>query len=151
MGRNAQYLVVIYALEHTDGAPVATGRIARLLNRSPAAATEMIQRLANDELVQYERYSGVELTDAGREQAAELYDTHKTLCRFFRDVLTLDNYAQEALSLAGAVDPDIARRLETTILPPDSDTMKPITLLPSREQLPPTKGKEQTDASQNQE
>lgn len=147
-GRTAQYLIVIYALEHAEGAPVSTGRIGRVLDRSPAAATEMIQRLADDELVEYERYSGVSLTASGRDEAVDLFETHETFCRFFRDVLMLDNYAQEALSLAGVVDPEIARRLETTILPPD-DTATKSAIFSTLDLSTPTNGNGRTDPSRS--
>jgi DtxR family Mn-dependent transcriptional regulator len=130
-GQTAQYLVVIYGLEQRDGPPVPTGRIARVLDRSPSAATEMIQRLAENCLVEHEPYSGVELTAAGRERAADLYASHETLCRFFRDVLGLEEYAQEALTLAGVVDSDITHRLETTIIPrtePQSGPLTPLSI-----------------------
>ncbi|MGQ4557028.1 metal-dependent transcriptional regulator [Halobellus sp. GM3] len=130
-GKTAQYLVVIYALEEMEGPPVRSGRIARLVDRSPSATTEMIQRLAENGLVEHEPYTGVELTEEGRERAAGLYETHVTFCRFFRDVLELDDYAREALLLAGVVDREIAKRLEGTILPPDDVRSKPIRLLPS--------------------
>lgn len=45
MVRVSQYLVVIYTLEQSEGTPVSTGRIVQELDRSPSAATEMIQRL----------------------------------------------------------------------------------------------------------
>lgn len=129
MGRTVQYLVVIYALEQAEGTPVPTGRIAGTLDRSPSATTEMMQRLAADNLVEYERYSGVQLTAEGQIRATELYETHETLCRFFRDILTIDDYAREALLLAGTVSPKIAHRLETTVLPQTS-LSKEITPLP---------------------
>lgn len=66
----------------------------------------MIQRLADTGFVEHEPYTGVELTEMGRERAASLYETHETLCRFFRDVLDLNDYAQEALTLVGVVDGD---------------------------------------------
>lgn len=145
-GRTAQYLIVIYALEHAEGVPVPTGQVGRVLDRSPAAATEMIQRLADDELVEYERYYGVKLTTYERKQAADLFETHETFCRFFRDVPMLDDYANEALSLAGVVDPEIARRLETTILPPDDATSKSV-IFSTLEQSTLTEGDEQTGPS----
>lgn len=117
MGRVAQYLVVIYALERSDETPVATGRIAAELDRSPSTTTEMVQRLAADGLVEYEPYTGVQLTDSGREQARGLYETYRTLRRFFRDVLDIPEYDHEALALTGNVSPVVAQRLRQTIVP----------------------------------
>lgn len=145
--RTARYLVVIYALERTEEPPVRTGRIARVVDRSPAATTEMIQRLAADGLVEHEPYAGVTLTEVGRAEAADLYETHVTLCRFFRDVLDIDDYAWEALSLAGVVDGEIASRLEGTILPPENSSSRPYRLLPSGDRSGPTNAEAQFDTS----
>lgn len=120
MGRVPQYLVVIYALERAGETPVATGRIAAELDRSPSTATEMVQRLAADGLVEYEPYTGVELTDSGRERARERYETYRTLRRFFRDVLDIEACEREALALAGNVSPVVADRLRQTIVPPNT-------------------------------
>lgn len=120
MGRVPQYLVAIYALERAGETPVATGRIAAELDRSPSTTTETVQRLAADGLVEYEPYTGVELTDSGRERARERYETYRTLRRFFRDVLDIEAYDQEALALAGNVSPVVADRLRQTIVPPNT-------------------------------
>lgn len=122
MGRIAHYLIVIYRLEQELNPPVSTGRIAQELDRSPPAVTEMIQRLEAKDLVKHEPYSGVELTNAGRERAQDLNESHQTLCRFFRDVLGLEEYEEEALELAGTVSPTVTNRLKTTVLPGKSLT-----------------------------
>lgn len=114
---HAQYLVVIYGLAQSKGVPVATGQIAQELERSPSATTEMIQRLEIDGFVEHEPYTGVYLTETGRERAQDLYESHQTLCRFFRDVLNLEEYEQEALELAGTVSPTVTQRLASTVIP----------------------------------
>lgn len=117
MGRIAHYLIVIYDLEQDLNPPVSTGRIAEEIDRSPPAVTEMIQRLEAKDLVKHEPYRGVELTSAGRERAHDLYESHQTLCRFFREILGLEEYEEEALELAGTVSPTVTNRLKTTVLP----------------------------------
>ena len=119
MNRTAQYLAVVYRLSREEGEPVPSGRIAETLDRSPAATTEMIQRLESEGLVEHEPYEGVRLTASGRERAAERYRTYETLRVFFRDVLELDAYEREAFELVGAVSPTVAERLEETILTTD--------------------------------
>lgn len=122
MSRVAKYLVVLYRLEESESPPVATGRIAKEVDRSPSATTEMIQRLEAEQLVEHEPYSGVTLTQTGREQARELHKSYRTLCRFFREVLELENPEPEALEVVGTVSPMVVRRLAHTILPPESDS-----------------------------
>lgn len=116
MSRVPQYLLVIYIAEQQDPGPVAPGTIADALDRSPAAATEMLQRLEERGLLTREPYEGATLTPDGRETAAELYETYATLSQFFREVLELDDYEEEALQLAGTISPVVAERLASTLL-----------------------------------
>ncbi len=123
MNRTAQYLTVLYRLAREEGEPVPSGRIAETLDRSPAATTEMIQRLESEGFVENEPYGGVTLTASGRERAAERYRTYETLRVFFRDVLELDAYEREAFELVGAVSPTVAERLEETLLESEEATL----------------------------
>ena len=115
MSDAAQYLLVVYQLAGPSGEPVASGRVADELGRSPSSATEMLQRLADQGLVDYQPYEGTRLTDAGREQAAELQESYLVLRRFFEDVLDLDDPDAEAFELAGSVSPLVTDRLATTV------------------------------------
>jgi len=119
MERVAQYLVVVYDRERTDGPPVEPGTVARTMGRSPSATTEMLQRLADDGLVDYEPYEGVTLTDRGRERATELYDTYRTLSAFFEEVLELDAPEREARAVVDTVSPTVADRLDDLLLDGD--------------------------------
>ncbi|MFY4812900.1 metal-dependent transcriptional regulator [Haloarcula argentinensis] len=116
-----EYLLAIYIAQHRDDPPVAPGELGEMLDRSPAAVTEMCQRLAEDGLVSYEPYDGVTLTESGREEATELHETYVTVSWFFRGVLDLDDHETEAMELAGLVSPMVAERLAAT-LPCDAET-----------------------------
>lgn len=70
------YLRSIYKLQHGDEA-VATSRIAAALGIRPPSVTDMVQRLAHDGLVQYQRYNGVRLTAAGRRLALGVTRRHR--------------------------------------------------------------------------
>lgn len=111
----ARYLLVLEIAERRRSPPVAPGHVADVLDRSPSAATEMLQRLDDRGLVRYEPYEGATLTPGGKERARGLYDTYRILWRFFRDVLGLDAPREEAMSLAGAVSPTVAQRLAATL------------------------------------
>jgi DtxR family Mn-dependent transcriptional regulator len=121
MSRASQYLLAIYIAQQRDGPPVQPGTLAEMLERSPASATEMCQRLADDGLVSYEPYEGVTLTESGQERASELHETYATVSWFFRSVLDLDDYETEAMEMAGLVSPSVAQRLAAT-LPHDTET-----------------------------
>ena len=120
-----QYLLAIYIAKHRQDPPVSFGVVADVLDRSPASVTEMCQRLDEQGLVVHEPYEGVTLTDEGRERAVDLHETYVTLSWFFRDVLELDDYEEEAMAMAGTVSADVTERLATALLsddPPQSVT-----------------------------
>jgi len=116
-----QYLLAIYIAQQRHDPPVQPGVLAEMLDRSPASATEMCQRLADDGLVSYEPYDGVTLTDSGQERARQLHETYATISWFFRSVLGLDDHETEAMEMAGLVSPTVAERLAAT-LPHDTET-----------------------------
>jgi Mn-dependent DtxR family transcriptional regulator len=119
-----QYLIVTYIAEQRGSGAVRPGEIADDLGRSPAATTEMLQRLEDRGLVTYEPYEGATLTPEGRETAAELYETYTVLSRFFEEVLGLEDHEREAIQLAGTVSPDVAERLDSALLAErDADTV----------------------------
>lgn|GEM_PF-416468 len=124
MSETAQYLLVIHIAERRGSEPVPTGEIADALDRSPAATTEMLQRLEDRGLVTQEPYEGATLTGEGRETAAELHEAYTALSRFFDGVLGLEHYEREAMQLAGTVSPDVAERLDSVLLTDrDADTV----------------------------
>ena len=73
------YLKVIYRLEREEGAPVGTSAIADALDVTAPTATRMLEKLADEELIEREKYSGVELTEHGRRIALETVRHHRLL------------------------------------------------------------------------
>ena len=116
MSGDSEYLLVLYRAERRLDGPVSPGAVADAIGRSPAATTEMPQRLEDRGLVAHEPYEGATLTADGRARAEELHETYVTLSRFFRDVLELEAHEKEAMSLAGALSPAVADRLDATLL-----------------------------------
>lgn len=121
-----QYLLAIYIAEHRQSPPVSFGLVAEVLDRSPAAVTEMCKRLDEEGLVDHEPYEGVTLTAEGETTAEDLHETYVTLSWFFRDVLDLENYESEAMEMAGTVSAEVAERLATTLLA-DEEALGPPT------------------------
>jgi len=64
--------------------------IVRLLNVKTASVVGAMKTLAQKGLVAHERYGYIELTHQGVAVASEIYDRHKTLYRFLREVLDVD-------------------------------------------------------------
>ncbi|EMA01699.1 metal-dependent transcriptional regulator [Haloferax denitrificans] len=118
-----QYLLTLYIAEREgdEETPISPGYVADALDRSPPAATERLQNLDAKGLVEYEPYEGATLTAEGRDAATDLYDTYRTLSRFCRDVLGLDDHEDEAMELVGNVSQTVAERLAATLLRDEAD------------------------------
>ena len=120
MNRADRYLLAVYRATADGSDRVASGDVADAVGRSPAATTEMLQRLESRGLVRYEPYEGVALTDEGRAVAEPLHETHAVLSSFFRDVRGVDDHDAEAMQVAGAISPAVAERLDETLLDDES-------------------------------
>jgi len=80
------YLKQIYLL--TEEAPLAgTQALADRLGVAPASVTVMLQKLGALELVAYEQYRGVRLTEAGTAAALEILRHHRLLECFLHRAL----------------------------------------------------------------
>ncbi|MEM0996590.1 MAG: metal-dependent transcriptional regulator [Bacteroidota bacterium] len=70
------YLKAIYKYSVDDG-PVSTNTIARYLQTTPASVTDMLKRLNEKSLVNYQPYRGARLTDSGRKVALKIIRKHR--------------------------------------------------------------------------
>ncbi|MND59909.1 Iron-dependent repressor IdeR [compost metagenome] len=71
------YLKAIYKLtEHIVG-NVTTNAIAEVMNTKAASVTDMLKKLAEKKLINYERYQGVSLTKKGEEIAVQIIRKHR--------------------------------------------------------------------------
>jgi DtxR family Mn-dependent transcriptional regulator len=72
------YLKAIYSLRQSDES-VRTVALAAHLNVKPPTVTAMLKTLADLQLVHYEPYRGVELTEAGEQIALEIVRHHRLI------------------------------------------------------------------------
>ena len=73
------YLKALYLLESQDEAAVTISALSAKLEVRPASASAMVARLADDGLVDHQRYGGVRLTDEGRRRALAVVRRHRLL------------------------------------------------------------------------
>lgn len=81
---------ILLAQDEGAGDPVSTGRIASALEVTPGTATAMMKTLAGSGLVSYEPYSGVRLTEAGRQLAVHVLRRHRLIELFLVQVMKMD-------------------------------------------------------------
>jgi len=72
------YLKAIYSLRHTDE-QVRTVALATHLNVKPPTVSAMLKTLADLQLIRYEPYRGVKLTQAGEQIALEIVRHHRLI------------------------------------------------------------------------
>jgi DtxR family transcriptional regulator, Mn-dependent transcriptional regulator len=78
--RIEDYLEAIYNVQNKKGY-VRVKDLANALSVSCPSVTEMLNKLARLQLISYEKYGGVLLTDKGGEIARTVKDRHDTLVR----------------------------------------------------------------------
>jgi len=115
MNTQAQYLKAIYLTQQQADGPASTGDVANLLDVSPASANEMIGKLEDRDLLDHEKYKGVDLTEQGIKQARDALQNYCIIERFLVEVLEVEEFRAEAKQLEGVIDETVAERLDTII------------------------------------
>ncbi|HKS07534.1 MAG TPA: metal-dependent transcriptional regulator [Gemmatimonadaceae bacterium] len=116
------YLKAIYELER-DGAAAETNDIALRLSIAPASVSGMVQRLAGQGLVKYERYRGARLTKSGRAAALRTLRRHRILECYLTQVLHYDwdRVHDEAERLEHAASDELIERMAVALGDPVVD------------------------------
>jgi len=105
------------------GSLVPMGQIAGALGVAPGTVTSMVKTLAKSGLVSYEPYSGVELTEAGRQLATHVLRRHRLIELFLVRVLEVDwsEVHEEAELLEHAVSDRLIDRMDEMLGRPSAD------------------------------
>lgn len=116
------YLKAIYAIERS-GEPAATNDIAQELSIAPASVSGMLQRLADQGLVEHERYRGARLTPAGRKAALRTLRRHRVIEAYLVRALGYgwDGVHAEAERLEHAASDELIDRMAEAIGEPLTD------------------------------
>lgn len=71
------YLKAIFKLQEQSGEAINTNSIANAMDTKAASVTDMIKKLSDKKLLKYQKYKGVQLTDAGKKIAIETVRKHR--------------------------------------------------------------------------
>lgn len=71
------YLKAIYHLSQSLSSEISTNAIAEKLDTKPSSVTDMVQRLAEKQVLTYKKYKGTKLTEKGRQLAVEIIRKHR--------------------------------------------------------------------------
>src|SRR5918992_899475 len=116
------YLKAIYDLERSGNA-AGTNEIAEQLAIAPASVSGMVRRLAEQGLIEHERYHGARLTEAGRRAALRTLRRHRIIEAYLAQALgyAWDRVHDEAERLEHAASDELIDRMATAIGEPARD------------------------------
>jgi DtxR family Mn-dependent transcriptional regulator len=117
------YAKAIYSLQHRTGDPVATNDLAERLQVTPASASGMIKKLADQGLVEHVPYKGVQLTAEGEQVALEVLRHHRLLELYLVEQLGVpwDRVHEEAEALEHVISEDLEARIAAKLGNPTHD------------------------------
>jgi len=124
-----EYIEAIYSFNE-KGETAKTSELAKRLKVAPPSVTEMLKRLSEEGLIEYEPYKGAILTGKGTALAQRVVRKHRLLERFLYDFLGLkkEKVHDEACRLEHSLSDEAAAALCKTLNVPETcpDDRKPI-------------------------
>jgi DtxR family transcriptional regulator, Mn-dependent transcriptional regulator len=123
------YLKAIYKLqtEKEDNSGVSTSQLAKKMDVANASVTNMLKRLSEMGLVNYESYYGTSLTESGKKIALEMIRHHRLLELYLKEMLgySWDEVHEEAEKLEHHIseqfEDKIAEMLNNPTVDPHGD------------------------------
>ncbi|MCU4925132.1 metal-dependent transcriptional regulator [Halobacteria archaeon AArc-dxtr1] len=117
------YLKAIYQLQRGGDNRIKTSEIAAELDVTSPTVTSMLEKLAERELVDREKYQGVTLTPEGETVALEVVRHHRLLEAYLTEHLDYDwsEVHEEADTLEHHISEDFERRVAAVLDEPDVD------------------------------
>lgn len=108
------YLKIIYFLVLRDGEKASPTSIAETLGNSPASVVDMLKKLSDKKLIQYDKSRGARLTEVGKKTALGIVRNHRLWEVFLHEKLgySWDEVHALAEQLEHVHDPVLADRLD---------------------------------------
>jgi DtxR family Mn-dependent transcriptional regulator len=117
------YAKALYELQGRGEAPVGTTAVADRVGVTPASASGMLRRLADEGLVEYAPYHGARLTPEGERIALEMIRHHRLIELFLAEVLGMpwDRVHGEAEVLEHHISEELEELIAAKLGEPDLD------------------------------
>ncbi|RZK62823.1 MAG: metal-dependent transcriptional regulator [Pedobacter sp.] len=117
------YLKIIYHLSLTNDGLISTNAIAEKVQTKAASVTDMMRKLGEKKLVNYLKYQGVTLTEAGKSIAINIVRKHRLWEVFLVDKLHFkwDEVHDIAEELEHINSPELVERLDEFLQFPTND------------------------------
>ncbi|MFP4609198.1 MAG: metal-dependent transcriptional regulator [Candidatus Aenigmatarchaeota archaeon] len=85
-----EYLEALYKISFgREDDKIKTGEIAEKMNISSPSVTEVLSKLEEEGLIDYQPYHGVELTEKGKEEGRRIVRIHRVLEVFLDEFFTI--------------------------------------------------------------
>ena len=136
------YLKTIWTAQEWSHEKVSTKLLAERIGVSPSTASESIRKLADQGLVNHEKYGAVTLTDEGRRAALHMVRRHRLMEKFLVNELgySWDEVHDEAEVLEHAVSDLMLDRIDAKLGHPTRDPHgDPIPAADGRVPTPPAR------------
>jgi DtxR family Mn-dependent transcriptional regulator len=116
------FLKAVYSLQATSER-VSTNALAEVLNVAAPSVTDMAQRLVAAELIDYQKYQGVRLTESGEALALKIIRRHRMIELYLVRQLgyALQDVHAEAENLEHAVSDEFIEAIAAKLGNPDVD------------------------------
>jgi DtxR family Mn-dependent transcriptional regulator len=137
------YLKTIYHLQQQSNNSVSTNSISEALQTKAASVTDMLKKLADKQLINYEKYQGVTLTHHGQKNALSIIRKHRLWEVFLVEKLNFkwDEVHEVAEELEHIHSEKLINRLDEFLdfpefdphgdpIPNSKGEIKPVKLLP---------------------
>ena len=117
------YLKAIYQLSGEDSRGVSTNEIAKQIRAKASSVSDMLRKLSNKKLANYEKYKGATLTKAGKKIALKILRKHRLWELFLVNKLDFkwDEVHEIAEQLEHIVSPEMVNRLDKFLDYPKHD------------------------------
>ena len=110
-------------MEFEDKVEAGTNELAFYLGVKPATATDMLKKLKEKKLIQYEKYGKISLSETGRRKAIEILRKHRLWETFLYEKLefTWDEVHEVAEQLEHIHSPKLVDKLDKFLGYPEVD------------------------------
>jgi DtxR family Mn-dependent transcriptional regulator len=117
------FVKVVYQHEQNSGFDTRPGTIAKALGISSAATTDMSRKLADKDLVHYEKYQELKLTEGGKKMALHVIRKHRLWEAFLFRVfhLSLHEIHREAELLEHQTSDFLTEKISAFLGDPEFD------------------------------
>jgi DtxR family Mn-dependent transcriptional regulator len=117
------YLKAIYVLQQESDPPVSTSEIADYLEVTSPTVSSMVEKLEDRDLLEREKYKGVELTEEGETVALEVIRHHRLIEAYLAEHLDYDwsEVHEEADRLEHHISEEFERRVAEALDDPEVD------------------------------